>query len=449
MKKLLIANRGEIARRIIRTCRERGIPTVAVYSEADGDLPFVREADEAVEIGPPPVAKSYLNQEALLKAARDTGANAVHPGYGLLSENAAFARQVEAEGLIFVGPPPQVIAKMGDKVTARQTMQDAGVPVVPGTGDVHTPEEAIRKAEEIGWPVMLKASAGGGGIGMQVLRGPEEVEKAFATAQGRAKAYFGDETLFMERFIPSPRHVEVQILADGERTLHLFERECSVQRRNQKVVEESPSPSIRPQTREGLCLAAVRAAEAVGYTGAGTVEFLVDPDENFYFLEMNTRIQVEHPVTEMVTGLDLVSLQLDIAQGKALSLDQEAIRTQGHALEFRVYAEDPDRFLPSPGTLEAFVPPSGEGIRVDAGVESGSTVTPFYDPMIAKCIVYGRNREEALERSRVALADFDVRGIQSNLPLLREVLDRPEFISGQYDTQLLANIDHAIRGDKR
>ncbi|WP_108026161.1 acetyl-CoA carboxylase biotin carboxylase subunit [Melghirimyces profundicolus] len=447
MQKLLIANRGEIARRIIRTCRERGIRTVAVHSEADKGLPFVREADEAVLIGPPPVARSYLNADAILKAAADTGADAVHPGYGLLSENADFARKVKEAGLTFVGPAPEVIARMGDKVTARRTMEEAGVPVVPGTEDLRDPEEAVREAVKIGWPVMMKASAGGGGIGMQVLRGEEELKKAFPSAQGRAKAYFGDDTLFMERFIESPRHVEVQVFADHRgKTVHLFERECSVQRRNQKVVEESPSPSIRPGTRESLCKAAVRAAKAVGYTGAGTVEFLVDPEENFYFLEMNTRLQVEHPVTEMVTGLDLVALQLDVAEGKDLALDQDQIRMTGHALEYRVYAEDPERFLPSPGTLEAFSPPEGEGIRVDAGVEAGSQVAPYYDPMIAKCIVHADSREQALARSRKALAAFEVSGIKSNLPLLINILDQPEFIRGRYDTTLLTK---PLQFDKR
>ncbi|WP_142504761.1 acetyl-CoA carboxylase biotin carboxylase subunit [Melghirimyces algeriensis] len=439
MKKLLIANRGEIACRIIRTCRELGIQTVAVYSEADQDLPFVREADEAVWIGPAPVAQSYLNMEAILEAAKKTGADAVHPGYGLLSENGEFARKVEKTGLTFVGPPANVITQMGDKVTARQRMMEAGVPVIPGTEGVQHLEEAIQHAKEIGWPVMLKASAGGGGIGMQVVKSEEALKQSFASAQGRAQAYFGDSTLYMERFVESPRHVEVQIIADGKgKTLHLFERECSIQRRNQKVLEESPSPSIRQETREALYRAAVKAAEAVGYVGAGTVEFLVDANERFYFLEMNTRLQVEHPVTEMVTSLDLVALQLEVAEGKALSFDQSDVRSMGHAMEYRIYAEDPERFLPSPGTLEVFHPPQGEGIRVDAGVETGSKVTPYYDPMIAKCVVYAETREETIIRSKKALDAFAISGIKSNVPLLKKILDQPEFIQGQYNTLLLS-----------
>ncbi|GGA32482.1 biotin carboxylase 2 [Kroppenstedtia guangzhouensis] len=439
--KLLIANRGEIARRILRTCRQRGIQTVAVHSEADRDLPFVREADEAVCIGPPPVAKSYLNMDAILDAARDTGADAIHPGYGLLSENGEFARRVQEAGLIFVGPSPEVITQMGDKVTARRRMEEAGIPVVPGSNGICDLSEASREAARIGYPLMLKASAGGGGIGMEVLRSEADLEKAFASAQGRAQAYFGDKTLFMERFIESPRHVEVQVFSDGTgRTLHLFERECSVQRRNQKVVEESPSPSIRPETREALCRAAVQAAKAVGYTGAGTVEFLVDSEENFFFLEMNTRLQVEHPVTEMVTGLDLVALQLDVAEGKPLPFGQDRIESGGHALEYRIYAEDPERLYPSPGTLKTFAPPTGEGIRVDAGVESGSEVAPYYDPMIAKCIVWGKDRDEALARSLKALSSFRVEGIKSNLPLLIRVLEHPDFLRGKYNTGLLTKL---------
>ncbi|EGK13056.1 acetyl-CoA carboxylase, biotin carboxylase [Desmospora sp. 8437] len=441
IRKLLIANRGEIARRILRTCRQRGIQTVAVHSEADRDLPFVREADEAVCIGPPPVAQSYLNMDAILDAARDTGADAIHPGYGLLSENAEFAGRVEEAGLIFVGSSPEVIARMGDKVTARRHMEEAGIPVVPGSDGIRDLAEASREAARIGYPVMLKASAGGGGIGMEVLHSEADLEKAFTSARGRAQAYFGDGTLFMERFIESPRHVEVQVFADGKgRTLHLFERECSVQRRNQKVVEESPSPSIRPETREALCRAAVQAAKAVGYTGAGTVEFLVDPGEDFFFLEMNTRLQVEHPVTEMVTGLDLVALQLDVAEGKPLPFGQDRIESGGHALEYRIYAEDPDRYYPSPGTLKAFAPPEGEGIRVDAGVETGSVVAPFYDPMIAKCVVWGKDREEALARSLKALSSFRVEGIKCNLPLLIRILEQPEFRRGKYDTGLLKKL---------
>ncbi|WP_089967015.1 acetyl-CoA carboxylase biotin carboxylase subunit [Lihuaxuella thermophila] len=438
MQKVLIANRGEIACRIIRSCKSRGLKTVAVYSEADRELPYVSLADEAVLIGPPPVAKSYLNMEAILEAASRTGADSIHPGYGFLSENAVFAQKVIDRGLIWIGPEPGVIARMGDKVTARRTMMEAGVPVVPGTDGLGSIEEAVREAGKIGFPVMLKASAGGGGIGMQVSRDALELEKTFPSTQSRAKAYFGDETLFLEKWIERSRHVEVQIAADSAgNVIHLFERECSVQRRNQKVIEESLSPSIQPETRVRLYEAAVRAAKAVRYTGVGTVEFLLGPDDEFYFLEMNTRLQVEHPVTESITGLDLVDLQLSLVEGEHLPVTQEQVQASGHAMEFRIYAEDPVTFMPSPGRLTKFHPPQGEGIRIDAGVETGNTVSPFYDPMIAKCIVSGFSRKEVLERSRQALKDFQVEGIKTNLPLLLELLEHPEFVSGHYSTQIL------------
>jgi acetyl-CoA carboxylase, biotin carboxylase subunit len=438
IRKVLVANRGEIACRIMRTCRLSGVKTVAVYSEADRDMPHVRMADEAVLIGPPPAAKSYLNIEAILDAAKKTGADAVHPGYGFLSENAQFAEQVLDRDLVWIGPRPDVIARMGDKVTARRAMEEAGVPVVPGTRELKTKEEALRAAADIGYPVMLKASAGGGGIGMHVCRSEEELEKVFTSAESRAKAYFGDGTLFLEKWVDRSRHVEVQIIGDVHgNVLHLHERECSVQRRNQKVIEECPSPSIRPETRQKLHAAAVRAAKAVGYTGVGTVEFLVGPDESFYFLEMNTRLQVEHPVTEEVTGLDLVKMQLDLAEGNALSLKQEEIPLSGHAIEFRIYAEDPVTFLPSPGTLTVFRVPKGDGIRVDSGVSEGVAVSPFYDPMIAKLIVSGSTRKEALDKARVALEAFQIDGIKTNIPLLIKLLDEPSFVAGNYDTQLL------------
>ncbi len=439
LRKVLIANRGEIASRIIRTCKERGIKTVAVYSEADRELPYVSLADEAVPIGPPPVAQSYLNMEAILEAADRTGADSIHPGYGLLSENATFAQKTIDRGLVWIGPEPGVIARMGDKVTARRTMADAGVPVVPGTEGLGNIEEAVREAERIGYPVMVKASAGGGGIGMQVVRNAVELKKTFPSVQARAKAYFGDDKLFLEKWIDKSRHVEVQIAADADgNVIHLFERECSVQRRNQKVIEESLSPSVQSGTRKRLYEAAVRAARAVRYTGVGTVEFLLGPEDDFYFLEMNTRLQVEHPVTEFITGLDLVDLQLYLAEGKALPVTQEEIQVDGHAMEFRIYAEDPVTFLPSPGKLTKFQPPRGERIRVDAAVETGNTVSHFYDPLIAKCIVSGFNREEVLKRSRQALKDFQIEGIKTNLPLLLELLEHPEFVSGSYSTQILS-----------
>nr|WP_093229004.1 acetyl-CoA carboxylase biotin carboxylase subunit [Thermoflavimicrobium dichotomicum] len=438
MQKVLVANRGEIASRIIRTCQARGIKTVSVYSEADQELPFVEQADESVCIGPPPVAKSYLQMDAIIGAAQETGADAIHPGYGLLSENAEFAQKVIDAGLTWIGPAPAVIALMGDKVMARKTMQKAGVPTVPGTDQIQNVEEAIHAAEQIGFPVMIKASAGGGGIGMHVCHTAEELNKIFSSVQTRARSYFGDDTLFMEKWIGKSRHVEVQIIADSQgHVLHLFERECSVQRRNQKVIEESLSPSIRPETRKRLHDAAMRAAQAVQYTGAGTVEFLVGPDDVFYFLEMNTRLQVEHPVTECITGLDLVSLQLDIACGQPLPFKQEEIQSKGHAIEFRIYAEDPIRFMPAPGKITRFRFPDGKGIRVDAGVKEGNTVSPFYDPLIAKCIVSGCNRQEVIEKSKDALQAFEVEGIQTNIPALLRVLEEPQFVKGHYHTQLL------------
>lgn len=440
IQRLLIANRGEIARRIARTARQRGIRVITVHSEADKALPFVREADESHCIGPPPAAESYLNIDAILEAARRSGADAIHPGYGLLSENATFARRVMEEGLLFVGPSPAVIASMGDKVTARRLMEQAGVPTVPGTpAGVRSLQEAMQSARAIGYPLMLKASAGGGGIGMHRVETEEVLTKVFASTAERAQAYFGDSTLFLEKWIDVPRHVEVQVVADeAGRVIHLGERECSLQRRHQKVVEESPSPSIRADIRTELCAAAVRAAKAVSYTGVGTVEFLLDAEDRFYFLEMNTRIQVEHPVTEMVTGLDLVDLQLDLAQGKPLPLSQREVRFYGHALEYRIYAEDPERLLPSPGTVSQLVWPEGEGIRVDAGVESGDPVAPYYDPMIAKCIIAGPSREVALQRSAQALGQIRIEGIKHNVPLLLRLLKHPDFMAGRYHTLLLS-----------
>jgi len=439
MRKVLIANRGEIARRIIRTCRAQGIATVAVYSEADKDLPFVREADEAVHIGPPPVPQSYLNMDAILTAAKTTGADAIHPGYGLLSENATFASRCLEAGITFIGPSPDVIAQMGDKVTARQIMRDAGVPVVPGfEGQMETADEAVQHANAMGYPVMLKASAGGGGIGMQVCHNENELRQAFQSAKGRAKAYFGNDTMFLEKYVQNPHHIEVQIVADQHgHVLHLLERECSIQRRHQKVLEESPSPFLDDDTRTRICEAAVAAARAVQYTGVGTVEFIMDDQKNFYFLEMNTRLQVEHPVTEEMTGLDLVALQLDIARGQQLTLQQTDVKALRHAIELRVYAEDPVTFLPSPGKIDQYQPPAMEHVRIDDGVEAGAQVTPFYDPMIAKVIVSGASRAEAIERSIKALQSFTLTGIKHNIPFLLEVLQDERFQQGMYTTQFV------------
>lgn len=436
MKKVLIANRGEIARRIIRTCQAQGVATVAIYSDADKDMPFVREADEAVHIGPPPVPHSYLNVEAILSAAKSSQVDAIHPGYGLLSENEAFARRIMEEGIVFIGPTPEVIAQMGDKLTARRMMQKAGVPVVPG-GDtpLDTADDAADTAAQIGYPVMLKASAGGGGIGMQICRDEDELRLAFQSARSRAKAYFGNDAMFVEKYVERPHHIEVQIAGDhAGHVIHLLERECSIQRRHQKVLEESPSPFLDEATRQALCEAAVQAGKAVGYTGVGTVEFVVDAQRNFYFLEMNTRLQVEHPVTEEMIGLDLVAMQLDIARGKPLSIKQEEVRAKRHAIELRVYAEDPVSFLPSPGTISLYQPPVLEHVRIDDGVESGSKVTPFYDPMIAKVIASGATREEAIGRAREAMEQFLITGIKTNLPFLLEVLQDERFVAGDYTT---------------
>ncbi len=441
MRKVLIANRGEIARRIIRTCQKQGIATVAVYSDADKSMPFVREADEAIHIGPPPVPQSYLNIDAIMAAALATRADSIHPGYGLLSENATFARRCLEAGLAFIGPTPEVIAQMGDKVTSRKIMREAGVPVVPGyEGEMNTPEEAIIRANEMGYPVMLKASAGGGGIGMQVVHNDDELRQAFQSARGRAKAYFGNDTMFLEKYVENPHHIEVQIVADNHGSvLHLLERECSIQRRHQKVLEESPSPFLDEETRQQICQAAVLAAKAVNYTGVGTVEFIMDDQKRFYFLEMNTRLQVEHPVTEEMTGLDLVALQLDVAKGKTLEIKQDEVKALRHAIECRIYAEDPVTFLPSPGTLETYQPPHMEHVRIDDGVEAGTQVTPFYDPMIAKLIVSGETREEAIERGILALEQYRITGIKTNLPFLLEVLRDADFQQGIYTTQFVQN----------
>ncbi|GED13047.1 acetyl-CoA carboxylase, biotin carboxylase subunit [Aneurinibacillus migulanus] len=445
IKTVLIANRGEIARRIIRTCKAKGIRTIAVHSEADASMPFVREADAAVVIGPPPVAKSYLNMEAILQAAKEQGADAIHPGYGLLSENGSFARRCAEEGIVFIGPHPEVMEDMGDKIRARARMIEAGVPVVPGyNGSIADAEEACHIAAGIGYPVMLKASAGGGGIGMQVCENEEEVRKAFQSAKGRAKAYFGNDDMFIEKYIEEPHHIEVQIAGDKHgQIIHLFERECSIQRRHQKVIEESPSPFLDNATREAICQTAVQAAQAVGYTGVGTVEFIMNGEKEFFFLEMNTRLQVEHPVTEAVTGFDLVEMQLAIAEEKALTFSQEEVMQRGHAIELRIYAEDPVTFMPSPGTISRYEQPEGKGIRVDDAVESGSTITPFYDPMIGKLIVSGSTRTEAITRAEEALTQYVIEGIKTNLPMLGDVLHNETFAAGIYTTQFVQQMKRA------
>ncbi|MEU8078238.1 biotin carboxylase N-terminal domain-containing protein [Catellatospora citrea] len=443
IESLLVANRGEIARRIIRTARELGIRTIAVYSEADAELPFVREADEAVCVGPANPAESYRNTEAILAAAKQTGAQAIHPGYGFLSENADFARTVTASGLIWVGPGADAITAMGDKINARNLMAAAGVPVAPGTADpAATVDAALAAAEEIGYPVMVKAAAGGGGMGMAVAVDAAKLTEQYETVRGFAERMFGDGSVLIERYFPRVRHVEVQILglADGT-VLALGERECSVQRRNQKLVEESPSPALTPGQREKLLAAAVRAGEAVGYRNAGTVECLFDPATGeFYFLEMNTRLQVEHPVTEAVFGIDLVEAQLRVAAGLPVQFDPAALVSRGHAIELRINAEDPKRFLPGPGAIKTWVEPAGEGVRVDSGYAEGNVVTPSYDSLMAKVIVYGADRAEAIARAKAAVAEFELIGPKNNLPFFAELLDNAEFVSGDYDTALVSRM---------
>jgi acetyl-CoA carboxylase biotin carboxylase subunit len=435
---VLVANRGEIARRVIRTVRGMGLKAIAVYSEADADLPYTREADEAVLIGPAKPAESYLRVDAIIEAAKRTNAQAVHPGYGFLAENAAFAERVINEGLVWVGPPPQAIASMGDKINARNLMAEAGVPVAAGTAEpVTDADAAVAEAAHIGYPVMVKAAGGGGGIGMSVAGDEAELRSAFETARTRAERFFGNADILLERFVERARHVEVQILglADGT-VIALGERDCSVQRRHQKIVEETPSPGVGADLRARMLAAAVRAGEAVHYRGAGTVECLVDPGaQDFVFLEMNTRLQVEHPVTELVTGVDLVEQQFLIAAGDPGSVTEAT--AAGHAIEFRVYAEDPKRFLPSPGEIQIWEEPAGEGVRVDAGYQAGNTVTPFYDPLLAKLCVYGVDRTEALARARVAVGAFRVEGPKTNLPFFAELLDDAEFTQGTYDTGLV------------
>ncbi|MED4989295.1 MULTISPECIES: acetyl-CoA carboxylase biotin carboxylase subunit [Parageobacillus] len=437
--KVLIANRGEIAVRVIRTCKKLGIQTVAVYSEADADSLHVQWADEAYLIGKPRVSESYLNIEKIIEVAKMTKAEAIHPGYGLLSENPEFARRCEEEGIVFIGPKADVIAKMGSKIEARKTMAEAGVPIVPGISfPLKDIDEAAKTAEEIGYPIMLKASAGGGGIGMQIVRNEEELRKAFEGNQKRAASFFGDGAMYLEKYIANPRHIEIQLLSDEHgNCIYLWERECSIQRRHQKVIEEAPSPFLDEETRRKMGETAVKAAKHIGYTNAGTIEFLVDEQKNFYFLEMNTRLQVEHPVTEEITGLDLVEEQLRIASGEPLRYKQEDIRRDGHAIEVRIYAEDPKTFFPSPGKITAFVLPQGEYVRNETAVQSGMTVTPFYDPMIAKLITKGNDRQEAIERMVEALNNYQIEGIKTNIPMLKDVLSHPAFQAGDTTTNFV------------
>jgi acetyl-CoA carboxylase biotin carboxylase subunit len=438
--KVLIANRGEIAVRVIRSCREAGLRTVAVYSEADRRALHVRLADEAYLIGPPPAAKSYLDFERIIDTAQRAGAEAIHPGYGFLSENEAFAAACADAGITFIGPPPAAIAAMGDKTTARGHMTRAGVPVVPGDNGPDgrgfpSAEAALAAARAIGFPVMLKAAAGGGGKGMRRVDSEARFQAAFDGARREAKAAFGDDAVYLEKAITEPHHVEIQVFADESgHTIHLGERDCSIQRRHQKVVEETPSPLVTPELRARMGEVAVKAARAVGYVGAGTIEFLVDGQRNFYFLEANTRLQVEHPITEMVTGLDLVRLQLAVAQGEPLGIAQEQVVRRGHAVECRIYAEDPVRFLPSPGRITALRTPGGPFVRDDSGVYPGAEISVYYDPLISKLVVWAEGREPALDRMLRALSEYVIRGIKTNLAFHKRLLAHPAFRRGEYDT---------------
>ena len=438
-KKVLIANRGEIARRIIRTCNKEGIQTVAVYSEADAEAPYVSEATEAVCIGPAQAKKSYLDIEKVIQVAKETHADAIHPGYGFLSENPEFVRRCEEENIVFIGPSAETIHIMGSKLEARTQMQKAGVRVVPGTDkSIESVDEALLIANDLGYPLMLKASAGGGGIGMQLVQNDAELIKVFDATKQQATSFFKDGTVFLEKWISKPRHIEVQIVADTYgNVLHLFERECSVQRRNQKVIEESPSPFLNDTLRKELLDAAIRGVKQIDYTNVGTMEFIFDENQNFYFLEMNTRLQVEHPVTEEITGLDLVELQLKIAAKEKLTITQEEINKTGHAIECRLYAEDPNTFFPSPGVISRLKLPEND-VRFDFGIIEGSAVTPFYDPMIGKIIVHGITRDQAIEKMQRVLDEIDVQGVKTNLMLLKQIMKNNQFIRGNYTTQFLA-----------
>lgn len=440
IRKVLIANRGEIAVRIIRGCHERGVDTVAVFSEADRTALHVRMAREAVCIGPAPSSASYLRAERILEVAAATGADAVHPGYGFLSENAGFARAVMEAGMIWIGPPPAAIEAMGSKTASRQLMLAAGVPIVPGTTEpLRSLEEAERVAAGIGFPVMLKAAAGGGGKGMRRVMRAEELAGAFRAARSEAASSFGDEAVYIEKLIVDPRHIEVQVLSDAHGThVHLFERDCSIQRRNQKVVEETPCPVLPDETRQAMAAVAVQAARAVDYEGAGTVEFMYGADGSFYFLEMNTRLQVEHPITEMVTGVDLVHAQLRVAQGEPLWFEQADLVQRGHAIELRVYAEDPGaNWAPSPGRVVGYREPTGPWVRVDGGMYEGAEVPIHYDPMIAKLVVWGEDRAAAIGRASRALAEYRIRGVRTSIPFFRAVMRDPDFLSGDYSTGFL------------
>ncbi|WP_034236259.1 acetyl-CoA carboxylase biotin carboxylase subunit [Arenibacter certesii] len=440
MKKILVANRGEIALRIMQTVQNMGIKTVAVYSDADRNSPHVKFADEAVFIGNAPSSESYLNMEKLLKAAQDTNSDAVHPGYGFLSENADFAQLLNDNKITFIGPKPHAIRVMGDKLAAKETVKAYNIPMVPGIDKAITDLVLAKSiANEVGYPILIKAAAGGGGKGMRVVQEATELEEQMQRAISEAKAAFGNGAVFLEKYIDSPKHIEIQVLADNHgNAIHLFERECSIQRRHQKVIEEAPSAVLSPETRAAMGKAAVMVAQACDYVGAGTVEFLLDADHNFYFLEMNTRLQVEHPVTELITGVDLVEQQIKIARNEVLEIKQEDLSITGHAVELRVYAEDPfDDFLPSIGTLETYQRPHGPGIRLDDGFEEGMTIPIYYDPMLSKLIAYGKNRQEAIQRMLHAIANYKIEGLETTLPFGKFVFEHEAFTSGNFDTHFV------------
>ena len=442
MKKILVANRGEIAIRVMRSAREMGIKTVAVFSEADRNAMHVRYADEAVCIGPPPSSQSYLQMETIIKAAKSTGADAIHPGYGFLSENAVFADLVKSEGLTFIGPSGDSMRMMGSKLAAKATAEKHNIPLVPGTAKaIEDIGEAKLLAERIGFPILIKASAGGGGKGMRIVQNKEEFEEQMKLAVSEAVSSFGDGAVFIERYVGSPRHIEIQVLGDTHgNVVHLFERECSIQRRHQKVVEEAPSSVLTEKIREEMGRCAVEVAKACNYVGAGTVEFLLDEKHNFYFLEMNTRIQVEHPVTEYITGLDLVKEQIKIARGEKLSFTQADLKIKGHAIEIRVCAEDPENnFLPDIGTLHTYRIPQGPGVRVDDAYEEGMQIPIYYDPLISKLIVYGKDRTEAIERMKRAIDDYKITGVATTLGFCHFVMEHQAFVNGNFDTHFVKN----------
>jgi len=439
-KKILIANRGEIALRVMRTCREMDIATVAVYSDADARALHVLEADEAVHIGPAEPSQSYLDIDRIMAAAKKTGAEAIHPGYGFLAENAPFAKRCAREGLVFIGPPAEVIGDLGDKITARQIMQKGGVPVIPGmTAAADDPADWAAHADQIGYPVLIKAAAGGGGKGMRVVTDPADLTSACEEASREAAAAFGSGTIYMEKFLARSRHVEIQILADSRgQVIHLFERECSIQRRHQKIIEETPSPALNGQLRAAMGQAAVAAAKAAGYINAGTVEFILDPDGNFYFLEVNTRLQVEHPITEMITGVDLVRQQIEIAAGSPLNLAQADLSGRGHAIECRIYAEDPEQnFMPSPGRIAFLQEPTGTGVRNDCGIYSGVEVPVEYDPILSKLVVHAETREQAVRRMIRALETYAVLGVKTAIGFLLDVLNSRPFAEGETYTDFI------------